>query len=107
MNKDIANIIKIYILCIKPFLKFKNLTQKKKKNILDDGPHFRYVADIWYLCKEIKSETGYNYVLDVIYNFSKWYNGYLLKIKEGKEVLKKLNYLQKIYENVKYNRIRI
>ena len=56
---------------------------------MDDGPHFRYV-DIWYLYKEIKSVTGYNYVLDVIDHFSKWYNGYLLKTKEAKEVLKKI-----------------
>ena len=88
MNKDIANIIKICPLCNKPF-KFKSLS-KKKKIILDEGPHFRYVADIWYLCNEIKAETGYNYVLDVIDHFSKWYNGYLLKTKEAKEVLKKI-----------------
>ena len=53
MNKDIANIIKICPNYNKP-LKFKSLS-KKKKIILDDGPHFRYVADIWYLCKEIKT----------------------------------------------------
>ena len=47
INKDIANIIKIRVLCNKPF-KFKPL-YKKKKIISDDGPHFKYVAGVWYL----------------------------------------------------------
>ena len=85
MNKYITNIIKICPIYNKPF-KFKSLS-KKKKIILDDRPHFRYVADIWYLCNEIKLETGYNYVLDMIDYFNKWYNGYLLKSKEPKEFL--------------------
>ena len=55
--------------------------KKKIKIILDDGPHYRYVADIWYLNQELRDVTDYNYVLDIIDHFSKWYYGYLLKTK--------------------------
>ena len=63
---------------------------KKIKIILDNGPHYRYVADLWYLNQDIRDLTGYNYVLDIIDHFSKWYYGYLLKTKEAAEVLKKI-----------------
>ena len=94
MNRDISNIIKLCIICTKPF-KFKSLT-KKPKIILDNGPHFRYVADLWHLCNEIREETGFNYVLDIIDHFSKWYAGYPLKTKDANEVLKNI---EKFIEN--------
>ena len=40
--------------------------KKKNKIILDKGPHYRYVADLWYLSNEIQKKTGYKYVLDII-----------------------------------------
>ena len=54
-----------------------------------------------YLNSDIRDITDYNYVLDIIDLFSKWYYGYLLKTKEAEEVLKKLRYIWKILENVK------
>ena len=36
---------------------------------------------------EIYSISGYNYILDVIDNFFKWYQGYALKTKTGDEIL--------------------
>ena len=51
------------------------------KIILDNGPHYRYLADLWYLNKDIRDLTGYNYVLDIIEHFSKCYYGNLLIAK--------------------------
>ena len=69
MNRDIGDIIKSYAFCNKPF-KFKSLS-KKMKIIIDNGPHYRYFADLWYLIEELKEETGYSYILDIIDHFSK------------------------------------
>ena len=66
--------------------KFKNI-KAPIKIIIDKGPHYRYIADLWYLSKEISLLTGYNYILDVIDHFSKWYQGYALKSKSSDEVL--------------------
>ena len=88
MNKDIGNIIKSCKFCNKP-KKFKPM-KKKIKIVLDNGPHYRYVADLWYLNQELKDVTDYNYVLDIIAHFSKWYYGYLLKTKTAEEVLKNI-----------------
>ena len=41
----------------KKTFKLKSLS-KKMKIIIDNGPHYRYVADLWYLIEEIKEETG-------------------------------------------------
>ena len=88
MNQEIQNIIKTCTICNQAN-KYKSL-KKKTKIIIDKGPHFRYAADIWYLCDEIKIENGYKYVLDIIDHFSKWYQRYLLKSKEAIELLKKI-----------------
>ena len=69
--------------------KYKKL-KAKKKIIVENGPHFRYVADLWYLPKEIANSVGYKYILDIVDHFSKWYYGYLLKTKEAEEILKKI-----------------
>ena len=87
MKKDIENFIK---LC--PFWntgnKFKQL-KGKNKIIIENGPHYRYVVDLWTLPKEIANATKYKYILDIVDHFSKWYYGYLLYTKEAKEILKK------------------
>ena len=62
MNNDVANTIKLCKFCDKPN-KFKSLT-KKIKIILDNGPHYRYVADLWYLNQDIRDITDFKYVLD-------------------------------------------
>ena len=99
MNKDVDNTIKLCKFCDKPN-KFKSLT-KKIKIILDNGPHYRYVADLWYLNQDIRDITDYNYVLDIIDHFSKWYYGYLLKTKEAEEVLKKIDTYMENYGKCK------
>ena len=62
----------------------------KTKIIIENGPHYRYVADIWNIPKEICEKTEYKYILDIVDHFSKWYYGYLLKNKTKEEVLKKI-----------------
>ena len=94
MNNDIQEQLKLCNKCFKPN-KFISL-KKKNKIILDNGPHFRYVADIWYLNTEIAKITGYKFVLDIIDHFSKWYGGFLLKKNTSEEVLKNL---EKYIEN--------
>ena len=71
------------------YKKYKKL-KGKKKIIIENGPHYRYVADLWYLPKEIIENSNYKYVLDIVDHFSKWYYGYLLNTKEGPDVLKKI-----------------
>lgn len=90
MNNDIQEQIKTCINCYKPN-KFKEL-KKKNKKIIDNGPHYRYVADLWYLNNSIQENSGYKYVIDIIDHFSKWYGGYLLKTKSAEEVLKKIDF---------------
>ena len=55
MNSEIGNIIKSCKYCNKPF-KFKTLS-KNIKMILDNGPHYRYIADLWYLNQDIRDLT--------------------------------------------------
>ena len=69
--------------------KFKKL-KGKIKIIIENGPHYRYVADIWYLPKEIADKVDYKYILDIVDHFSKWYYGYLLYSKDGEEILKNI-----------------
>ena len=90
MNHDIQEQIKTCINYYKPN-KFKEL-KKKNKIIIDNGPHYRYVADLWYLNNSIQENSGYKYVIDIIDHFSKWYGGYLLKTKSAEEVLKKIDF---------------
>ena len=44
----------------------------------------------WHLNQELRDVTDYNYVLDIIDHFSKWYYDYLLKAKSAEEVLKNI-----------------
>ena len=83
MKKDIENFIKTCPFC-NTGNKFKKL-KGKNKIIIENGPHYRYVADIWTLPKEIANLTNYKYILDIVDHFSKWYYGYLLHTKEAKE----------------------
>ena len=60
------------------------------KIIIENDTHNRYIADLWYLNGDLKEDTGYSYILDIINHFSKWYNGYLLKTKNADEALTKI-----------------
>ena len=87
MVSDINNFIKLCPNC-NTSNKFKKL-KVAKKIIIENGPHYRYIADLWQLPKDISKDTGYKCILDIVEHFSKWYYGYLLKSKEGEEVFKK------------------
>ena len=84
--KDIENIIKACPQCNNVKGKFKKF-KPVIKIITDNGPHYRYICDIWYLSNEISEATGFKYILDFIDHLSKWYQGYCLKTKSSKEVL--------------------
>ena len=83
--KDIETMIKDCPQCDNAKGKFKKF-KPTIKVISDNGPHYRYICDIWYLSKEISETTGFNYILDIIDHFTKWYQGYCIKTKSSKEV---------------------
>ena len=80
---DIMNYIKDCPSCDNAKSKFKKINT----GIKIKGPHYRYIADLWYLSKEISLKCGYKYILDVIDHFSKWYQGYPLITKNAGEIL--------------------
>ena len=84
--KDIENLIKECPQCDNAHQKFKKF-KSKIKAIIDDGPHYRYICDLWYLSNDVATMSGYNYILDIIDHFTKWYQGYCLINKTSEEVL--------------------
>ena len=60
------------------------------KQIIDEGPHYRYQADIWYLDEDLKYNNNYEYCLDIIDHFSKWLSCYLLTDKTMVNVVSKI-----------------
>ena len=87
MVSDINNFIKLCPIC-NISNKFKKL-KVAKKIIIENGPHYLYIADLWQLQKDISEDTGYKYILDIVDHFSKWYYEYLLKSKDRRRSLKK------------------
>ena len=63
------------------------------KQILDQGPHFHYQADLWYLDEPLKQNNNYEYVMDVIDHFSKYLFSFLLTNKSSSLVLSKIKLL--------------
>ena len=61
MTRDIQDIINTCPYCTNP-TKFKKL-KKRNKIIIENGPHYRYVADLWNLPKDIADSSEYKYVL--------------------------------------------
>ena len=62
------------------------------KQITPEYPHYRYLADIWYLPDSIISQleennTNEKYVLDIIEHITKYLKSYGLRNKTSKEVL--------------------
>ena len=43
---------------------------------MDNGPHYRYIGDLWELPKEICKICDYKYIIDIVDHFSKWYYGF-------------------------------
>lgn len=48
------------------------------KQIMKEKPHFRYKMDLWYLDQELKQNINYNYCFDIIDNFNKFLQTYLI-----------------------------
>ena len=63
-TKDIRILIKNCPICVKNH-KVKKINMPIKQ-IIDDGPHFRLVADIWYLDDILKKNNNYEYVLSQV-----------------------------------------
>lgn len=62
------------------------------KQIIPEGGHYRYLADIWYLPATIVEnlvaiDSNEKYVLDCIVHTTKFMKSYGLKSQKGKEVL--------------------
>ena len=76
MKEDVMNHINKCKECAK-YNSIKNGIKNKTVTILSKGPKDRYVADIWVLSEELKGNTNYKYVLDIIDNFSKFTQAYL------------------------------
>ena len=87
--KDILEVIKKCPYCLAPN-KYKSLIEKSKI-IIEDGPHYRYIGEIFQLPYTIYEKTGYKYVPNMIDHFKKWYGGYLLKNKTANEILGKID----------------
>ena len=69
MSNDIYNTIKNCIHCNKAN-KFKVL-KGNIKIIIENGPHYHYVTDIWHLTKKIRKKNGFKYLLDIVDHFTK------------------------------------
>ena len=87
-SQDIINFMKSCPIC-HPQRIHKKINMPIKQ-IIDEGPHYRYQADIWYLDKELKNNTQYEYCLDIVDHFSKWAYSYLLVDKSMSLVLSKI-----------------
>ena len=89
INEYVTSFIKLCPKCCNPgkYKKFKRIN----KIIMDNGPHYRYIGDLWELPKKIYNKSGYRYIIDIVDHFSKWYYGYLLKTKSAEEVLLKID----------------
>lgn len=89
-SSDIKSLINNCPICTST----KNLTKIKTpiKQIIDEGPHFRYEADLWHLDEVLKLNNEYNYCLDIIDHFSKFLRCYLLTDKTMTLVCWKIKY---------------
>ena len=63
------------------------------KQIIDQGPLFRYQADLWYLDDDLKRNNNYEFILDVIEHFSKYLFSFLFTDKTSLLVLSKIKLL--------------
>ena len=67
LTKDIQETIKSCPYCIQPkkFIKLNGPI----KIIYDNGPHYRYAADLWQLPYAMQKITNYKFVIDIIDHF--------------------------------------
>ena len=96
MARNIQNNINSYPLCNNKD-KFKKL-KAKSKIIIENGPHYRYMADLLNIPREISSEVEFKYILYIVDHISKWYYGYLLKSKSAEEVLMNIENFWELFD---------
>ena len=87
-SKEINNFIKNGHFCNAD--KKKNKIYPNTKIIIDEGPKYRYIMDLWTLPEELSENTEYVYIMDIVDHFSKYMSAYFLKNKTMKLVLSKL-----------------
>ena len=84
---------------VKEYLNECELCNGNKKNnkiippvkiILDEGPKYRYIFDIYNIPETLHENTPYIYILDCVDHFSKFMNAYLLKNKTMSLVISKI-----------------
>ena len=61
---------------------------KNPRIITDESPHYRYLCDITFLDKKITGETKYNYIIDFLDHFSKFYWAFPIEQKNAETSLK-------------------
>ena len=84
-TKYLEKIIKDCVICAQ--IKPKVAAKPKIKQIITNGPHIRYIADLWELEKNLSNKIGYKYILELVDHYSKWMWCYPLKNKESITVL--------------------
>ena len=60
---------------------------EKVKLIIFNKPHSWYIADITDISTEIRANTSYLYLLNIMENFTKYANNYLLSKKNRNSIL--------------------
>ena len=88
ITNDVQNYINLCPFCNNSG-KYKKL-HGKNKIIIDNGPHYPYIVDLWTIPKIIAKNTNFKYIIDIVDHFSKWYYGYLLTSKKAEEVFNKI-----------------
>ena len=73
-------------------LKIKGKLNKKEKVklIIFNKPKARFVADLTDIPTDIKGNSPYLYLINIIDHFSKYVSSYLLSNKKGKTILDKI-----------------
>ena len=61
---------------------------KNPRIITDEVPHYRYLCDITFLYKKITNKTKYNYIIDFLDHFSKFYWAFPIEQKNAEISLK-------------------
>ena len=89
-SQDITNFLNKWEICLSN--KKKNHILSPLKIIIDEGPKFRYIVDLWEIPEDLSLNTDYIYILDCIDHFSKFLNSFLLKNKTMVLLYPKLKY---------------
>lgn len=86
-STDLKTLIKKCLICT---VRIQKKIKLPITQILDEGPRYRYQADLQYLRNDLKTNNNYLYCLDLIDHFSKWAESYLLFDKTMNSVVSKI-----------------